>query len=151
MRSSSLEKPLSTRSDHSHSYSIPFRNGYIISGTLTSSSAPNFEPSNLKARLYDAWIATRYELPLIAGRVEHGILPNHPSHLPCFVYEVVKEEDKLQEWARKTLFVTEVEEPKDFEAAIEKKRYSLSSQSPDDAHPTTMHVVLTLNPDSEGK
>lgn len=146
-----MEANLSALTNHLLLFPPLHSAGDVIVGNLTSSSAPNFEPSNLKARLYDAWIATRYELPLIAGRVEHGILPNHPSHLPCFVYEVVKEEDKLQEWARKTLFVTEVEEPKDFEAAIEKKRYSLSSQSPDDAHPTTMHVVLTLNPDSEGK
>lgn len=146
-----MEANLSALTNHLLFFPPLHSAGDVIVGNLTSSSAPNFEPSSLKSRLYDAWIATRYELPLIAGKVEYGILPNHPSHLGCFVYEVVKEEEKLQEWARKTLFVTEVEDSKEFPAAVEKKRWELSSKSSDDAHPTTMQVVLTLNPDSEGK
>lgn len=96
-------------------------------------------------------MSTRYDLPLISGSVGYGLLPDHPAHLSCFVYEVVKDETELHEWARKTLFVTEVEDLEEYQATVEGKRWALTSRSSDDAHPTTVHVILNKKPDSEGK
>lgn len=118
---------------------------------MTSSSAPNFAGPTLKGRLYDAWIATRFELPLIAGRIEYGILPDHPSHLGTFVYDVAGSEEELQAWAKRSLFIYELEDPSAFQETIEHRRVELTAKACPESHPTTMHVVLSMKPDSEGK
>ncbi|KAK0522619.1 hypothetical protein OC834_006218 [Tilletia horrida] len=89
-----------------------------------------------------AWLKTRYEAPLLGGKIVKGALPNLPKHLPYWYYDVPRNYADASQWADATFKLVEQQDGKDDLQVIDELRLDLLASKVSDDYPATCYVYL---------
>ncbi|CAD6892406.1 unnamed protein product [Tilletia controversa] len=89
-----------------------------------------------------AWLRTRYEAPLLGGKIVKGALPKLAKHLPYWYYDVPRNYADASQWAETTFQFVEQQEGKDDLQVIDELRLDLLSTKVSDDYPAMCYVYV---------